>query len=299
MNHKGYTFWIAICIVLSVFMGTAAATGSINFALAADNEPASDSPSPAPTPEPLPIGKQDLSFSELAPTTAMTFEELVGDNGIYSDENIGDLPPTPSSDTYKLVVDEYHQYATVYKKDANGNYTVPVRYAIVSSGSRSHPTVKGTFKMGDKYVRFGKFASYGVYGQYWRQITRGFFCHSLIYSSHTAKSYTSSYSALGTRASHGCVRMMVPDARWIFYNLGPGTVCEIIKGDKNDAAAAAVKKKLAFPKKPGTRPNLKPGEIPVTEAWPGWHGNAYGAYIEYIASAGSGNTQDGPDNGKA
>ena len=165
-----------------------------------------------------------------------------------------------------------------------GEYTAPVRYIIISFGARETPTPQGTFEMGDSSVRFGKFVTYGVFGQYWRQITRSIFCHSLIYESKNARSYTNSYNELGKRVSHGCVRMLVPDARWIYYNLGPGTVCEIIRGDKDDEEAAAIKAQLVFPKKPSKRPTLKAGEIPVTEAWPGWQGDAYDQYTAYLAS---------------
>jgi lipoprotein-anchoring transpeptidase ErfK/SrfK len=243
-------------------------------AVAADSEPPAGET--VPDPDPLPIVKQELPFSELAPTTTMSFAELVGDNGVYQDET--EIPPVPAADTYKLVINEYHQFAAVYKKDAGGAFTVPVRYLIVSSGAHKTPSPKGTFKMREDYVRFGQFVEFKVYGQYWRQIVRSIYCHSLIYSRRHANSYTSSYSDLGKRASHGCIRMMVPDARWIYYNLGPGTVCEIVKGDKNDEAAAAIKAQLVFPKRPSSRPGLKPGNIPVTEAWPGWQGDAYTAY---------------------
>lgn len=248
--------------------------------LAPSPEPTPE-PTPVPEPEPLAIEKQALSFDMLAPTTTMTFEELVGDNDVYDED---DLPPFPSADTYKLIINVYHQFATVYKKDDNGEYTVPVRYIIVSSGAHKTPTPQGTFVMGDSSVRFGKFVTYGVFGQYWRQITRNIFCHSLIYESRNARSYTSSYNELGKRVSHGCVRMLVPDARWIYYNLGPGTVCEIIRGDKNDEEAAAIKAQLIRPEKPSKRPALKAGEIPVTEAWPGWQGDAYDQYTAYLAS---------------
>lgn len=238
-------------------------------------------PTPVPEPEPLSIEKQPLPFHMLAPATAMTFEELVGDNDVYDENN---MPPYPPADTYKFVINVYHQFATVYKKDDSGEFTVPVRYIIVSSGAHKTPTPLGTFEMGDSSVRFGKFVSYGVFGQYWRQITRNIFCHSLIYSSRNARSYTNSYNQLGKRVSHGCVRMLVPDARWIYYNLGPGTICEIIRGDKDDAEAAAIKSQLVFPEKPSKRPALKAGEIPVTEAWPGWQGDAHAQYTAYLAS---------------
>ncbi len=242
---------------------------------------AAPEPTPAPEPEPLKLQKQPLNFAQLAPTTVMAFEELVGDNNVY-DEN--DLPPFPSAGTYKMVVNIYHQFATVYKKDANGEFTVPVRYIIVSSGARKTPTPIGTFEMGTSSVRFGKFMTYGVYGQYWRQIVRSIFCHSLIYTSRKPSSFTESYNELGKRASHGCVRMLVPDARWIYYNLGPGTVCEIITGDKNDAEAAAIKAQLVRAPRPAKRPSMAPGSYTVTEAWAGWQGNAREQYEAYLAS---------------
>jgi len=251
-------------------------------------------PAPVPEPEPLAVEKRPLSFAQLAPTTAMAFEELVGDNNVYDKDN---LPPFPAPDTYKLVINIYHQLATVYKKDANGEYTVPVRYIIISSGTRKTPTPLGTFKMGASSVRFGKFSKFDVYGQYWRQITRSIFCHSLIYQSRNPRSYTESYNVLGKRASHGCVRMLVPDARWIYYNLGPGTVCEIIAGDKNDDEAAAVKAQLIRAKRPSKRPDLTPGAYTVTEAWAGWQGNAQQLYAEYMDSLHSSKAADG--EGKA
>lgn len=239
-------------------------------------------PETVPVPAPLNIEKQALPFTELAPTVTMSFSELAGDNGVYDKKS--ELPPLPSPDTYKMVVNITWQFAAVFKQDENGEYTIPVRYMIVTTGANKSPTPRGTFKMGDHYVRFGLF-SCGVYGQYWRQITRSIYTHSLLYTRRNANTYTSSYANLGKRGSHGCVRMMVPDARWVYYNIAPGTTCEIVKGGKQDKAAAAIKAQLVFPKKPGKRPGLKAGKIPVTEAWPGWQGNAYKAYQDYLAAA--------------
>ena len=262
---------------------SAAATATEVAEAAQPTETPAPTPEPTavPEPEPLALQKQPLSFAQLAPTTTMAFEELVGDNDVYDED---DLPPFPQADTYKLVINVYHQFAAVYKKDANGEFTVPVRYIVVSSGARKTPTPTGTFEMGTSSVRFGKFMSYGVYGQYWRQIVRSFFCHSLIYTSRNPRTYTESYNDLGKRVSHGCVRMLVPDARWIYYNLGPGTVCEIIPGNKDDAEAAAIKAQLIRAPRPTTRPDLTPGSYAVTEAWAGWQGNAHQQYEAYLAS---------------
>lgn len=254
-------------------------------------------PTPVPTPVPLGLHKKQLSVSMLAPATTMTFEELVGDNGIYDDED--EIPPIPPNDTYKMIINEYHQFATVYKQDESGEYTVPVRYIVVTTGARSLPTPKGSFSMGNKYVRFGLFASFGVYGQYWRDITGSIFCHSLIYSSRNANSYTNSYNHLGERASHGCVRMLVPDARWVYYNIAPGTSADIIRGDKDDEEAAAIKAQLVYPEKPSSRPGLKPGEIIVSEAWPGWQGNAEEQYSDYLETLETEVTVEDGETGEA
>ena len=43
-----------------------------------------------------------------------------------------------------------------------------------------------------------------------------------------------SYNMLGQRASHGCIRLSVPDAKWIYDNVGKGTVVSIVEGMEPD-----------------------------------------------------------------
>ena len=49
---------------------------------------------------------------------------------------------------------------------------------------------------------------------------------------------------LGKKASHGCIRLTVPDARWIFYNICYDTTVEIRKGSKDDEATKAIREQL-------------------------------------------------------
>ncbi len=206
---------------------------------------------------------QTKSFADLAPTTRMSFEELVGDNGVYDA-----VTRWPDPSTYRVIVDLFHQVVLVYERDAAGAYTVPVRYMVCSSGKRSTPTPRGAFEIGTHRVRFGKFVHDGVFGQYWTQITGKIYFHSLLYSQRSAKTYTrSSYKSLGTAVSHGCVRLLVPDARWLYYHIAPGTQVEIRKGSADDAATAAIKAQLTRAALPESRPNLKAGEIPNTDNW--------------------------------
>ena len=75
------------------------------------------------------------NFDIIAPTSNMSFAELVGDNGDYN------LPQGfPEPGTYKIIVDKYYQLIMVFSKDENGDYTVPVRYMLCSTGTSSSPT---------------------------------------------------------------------------------------------------------------------------------------------------------------
>jgi L,D-transpeptidase-like protein len=223
---------------------------------------------PVPEPKKLELEKEEPTFEQLAPTTTMSFAELVGDNGDHSNY----IPPFPASDTYKLLVNVYYQFITVYKKDEDGKFTIPVRYMICTTGTKgNNATPIGIFEIEGHKVRFNRFWDYNVWAQYWTQLVEDYYFHSLLYKKKDANTYTSSYSKLGTRVSHGCIRLLVPDARWMYYNIGPGSLVEVVDGEENEEQAA-IREQLIFPPLPEERPGLIAGEIPVTEAWPGYSG---------------------------
>ena len=206
---------------------------------------------------------EEPTFEDLAPTVNMTFEELVGDNGIYDE-----LVATPAPGTYRLIVDLYHKVVMAYTKDEDGNYTKPVRYMLCGVGASSTPTPTGTFKMENYRLRYELFNRTICYGQYWSILTGRIYFHSILYTSLNAKDYTeTSYDNLGKAVSHGCIRLTVPDARWIYYNVAPGTEVEVRKGSADDKETAAIRKQLVLPKRPSKRPNLVKGEIPDTDNW--------------------------------
>ena len=129
-------------------------------------------PTQQPTPQPTPIKTTQpeptptpTPFSFYAPTTLMTFEELVGDDGVR-----GDMPTPPPADTYYVVINIKYQLVLVYKKDKDGEYTEPVRYMSCSSGAPSSPTKLGSYELEGRHVRFGHFVNFDLYGQYWTRI---------------------------------------------------------------------------------------------------------------------------------
>ena len=159
-----------------------------------------------------------------------------------------------------------HQLVIAYEKDDAGEYTVPVRYMICSSGK--YGNITGVWEMGEHRVRFGEFVNDNCYGQYWSNIHGRIYFHSLLYSERNAQTYTkTSYNNLGTKASHGCIRLTVPDARWIYYHCAIGTEVEIRDGSKDDAELNAIREKMVLPEQPDSRPKLVRGEIPWTDNW--------------------------------
>lgn len=233
-----------------------AAIQTASPAPAATPEP---TPVPTPTPEPTPT---PTPFSYWAPTVEMDFAELIGDDGIY------DFPKGyPEPDTYRIIVDETHQVTMVYSADENGEYTVPVRYMLCSTGAGGC-TPKGTFEMGAYRVRFSRFARDGRYGQYWTQIRKAIYFHTILYTAKDAATYQDFiFERLGQMDSHGCVRLTVPDARWMWYNIAPGTICEIREGSPDDTATASIREQLILAQPPEEQLPLEPGEIPYTDNW--------------------------------
>ena len=231
-------------------------------------------PVPTPTPTPTPSATE-VPFSYYAPTVNMTFEELVGgtsDFGEMGSKNVKWPEAYPPADTYKLVVDIYWQVTAAYRKDENGEYTIPVRYMLCSTGDPSIPdggeTRRGTFNLLVPRVRYGHFLS-GEAAQYWSLIRSRTYFHSILYDKQNKMStyQAETYKALGSKNSHGCIRLTVPDARWIWYNCGYGTLCEIRDGSKNDEEMRYVRENLILPDPPAKQATITAGATPYTDNW--------------------------------
>ncbi len=140
---------------------------------------------------------------------------------------------------YVIEIDLTNQIITVYERMSGGI----VLQGLCTTGSKKTPTGAGTFKLGNLKERFGYFVAYGQYAQYWTQVVRGVYIHSVMYDSKKLSSMSkSAYNGLGKALSHGCVRVLPEHAKWIFYNCPPGTTCVITKNkEENPALAAALK----------------------------------------------------------
>ena len=130
---------------------------------------------------------------------------------------------------YYIKINRKQNCITVYTSDENGEYTVPYKAMICSTGLYN-ATPRGTFHLSTKYLwreLYGK-----VYGQYATRITGGVLFHSVPYYKKSKSALcTEKYNKLGQQASMGCVRLTVEDAKWIADNCPSGTTVEIYDDD--------------------------------------------------------------------
>ena len=130
---------------------------------------------------------------------------------------------------YYIKVNRRQNCITVYTSDENGEYTVPYKAMICSTGLYN-ATPRVTFHLSTKYLwreLYGK-----VYGQYATRITGGVLFHSVPYYKKSKSALcTEKYNKLGQQASMGCVRLTVEDAKWIADNCPSGTTVEIYEDD--------------------------------------------------------------------
>ncbi len=121
--------------------------------------------------------------------------------------------------SYEIKVNKQCNTVTVYAKDGDNGYIIPVKAFVCSCGTA---TPLGTFYTPQKY-RWHTL-QHGVEGQWCTRITSGILFHSVWYYSrdNTTLSVTQ-YNKLGTTASAGCVRLTAADAKWIYDNCALGT----------------------------------------------------------------------------
>lgn len=124
---------------------------------------------------------------------------------------------------YYIKINKEMNTITVYGKDSKGNYTVPVKAMICSTGEA---TPLGIYRTKAKYR--WKLLSGDVWGQYSTRITGSYLFHSVYYYKKDPSTLSvKQYNRLGVTASKGCVRITVIDAKWLYDNCPVGTTVEI------------------------------------------------------------------------
>lgn len=200
----------------------------------------------------------------IAPRPALAYDEL----------------KNTDPDKYYILLDLKNEIVTVFEKDENCEYTKVVRRFICTSGrteldpldpeDEGTPTPKGIWKIGG-HERFGEFTAFGgTYAQYWTQIVGGVFFHSIMYSKRDVNTLQSgAFRRLGSRGSHGCVRLYVEDAKWLYYYACPGTTINVSTTEEsNSEMRKLLKTKLSFKEYNEFQKHIyDEPELPNPKAW--------------------------------
>ncbi|MBR7133480.1 MAG: DUF5011 domain-containing protein [Clostridia bacterium] len=122
---------------------------------------------------------------------------------------------------YLVAVNRAMCTITVYKKDTNGNYTVPIKAMVCSVGRKGHQTPLGRYNTTNRYD--WRLMVDGSYGRYAIRINGSIMFHSVCYfTKNEANLEYEEYNKLGSPASLGCIRLCLSDIKWIYDNCPTG-----------------------------------------------------------------------------
>lgn len=178
--------------------------------------------------------------------------------------------PTPLPTKYTLMVDVANQITRAYTYDEHGEYTVLVREMICSTGTSRNPTPLGTTIMPKKRARWGYFPTWDSHAQYLTRIDSANAFHSVLYTAADETTLSvESFDSLGSPASHGCVRLYVSDAKWIYDNCEAGTIITVYEGEYDPEYTMTLRRSLN-PETLREQSLPKPTPTPVysRENWP-------------------------------
>ena len=161
-----------------------------------------------------------------------TWNVIFNEGHLVLPEHTAKPTPEPTPVPFAITVDVANQVTTVYGRDEKGDYTVVVRQMLCSTGMKATPSDVGDWVLNGRHATWCIFPKWGnSYARYWTRINGSIAFHSPIYTSVSNSAMKiGSYNKLGQRASHGCIRLSVWDAKWIYDNIGAGTVVSIVEG---------------------------------------------------------------------
>ena len=128
---------------------------------------------------------------------------------------------------YRVEVSIDSQTVSVYALNDKGQYDLQKTFTCSTGLHDSTP--RGVFLDGHPVNRWHHFEKFNWWAQYSFEVTGDIMFHSVIYSSDNENSLRSgSLYALGNPASHGCIRLTVEDAKWLYEHCKRGTVAIVI-----------------------------------------------------------------------
>lgn len=138
---------------------------------------------------------------------------MFASNLLYQTCVMAQYMSSPSS--YLLMVDSSSCYVTVLVRSPGGGWD-PLFFWRCSPGAPATPTVKGFYSIGSRGYVFGS----GFSCYWWVQFYGDYLFHSIVYRQGTL---IPQEGVMGVQASHGCVRLELGNAKWVYDNIPSGT----------------------------------------------------------------------------
>lgn len=143
-------------------------------------------------------------------------EGIVTERIESEEQRMCNLANAYSSDTNYLVLVNRATHKVGIFTGSKGNWQMNF-YWDCADGKESTPTVTGVFTVGKKGYYFD---SDGVRCYYYTQFYKGYLFHSVLYN---PKNGNLADGRVGMALSHGCVRLQIDNAKWIYDNIPKGT----------------------------------------------------------------------------
>ena len=132
-----------------------------------------------------------------------------------------------SSDTKYLILVDKSNYQVAIYKGSKKNWK-RIKFFKCAIGASDTETIEGTFSMGPSGGRAFKLkyfdAEGGVRCWYASRIKGGYMFHSILYWPTSSPTDSAIANArLGAKISHGCIRLALKNAKWIYDKIPEGT----------------------------------------------------------------------------
>lgn len=123
---------------------------------------------------------------------------------------------------YLMLVNTDTKRVGVFEKDSNDVWRMK-KYWACTVGAKETPTYGGSFELSGRGKSFGEENGYSCW--YWTRIHDSILFHSVLYNPYSMTSVQD--GRLGIAASHGCIRLALNNAKWVYQNAVAGTAVKI------------------------------------------------------------------------
>ena len=175
------------------------------------------------------------------------YASTIGYKGTWSESEV--YPPVQMSLSIEKVpytivsvsVNQAAQLVSVMGKSPSGSIE-PVKYMLCSTGTGTR-TPNGTYRISPLGTNWYYFGNFNCYVRYCSQIVGNICFHSLTFNGMSNATLSrAAYRDIGHKASHGCIRLFVDDARFIHQNCGglPVTISAGYSNAETDAIRAQI-----------------------------------------------------------